>query len=300
MGRKAKTGLLDLIPEEFLRRTKTFVLRLVLSLAVVTILCCCFVILRNYVARLECHQVDARTLVPKALPSWATERMCRELACLPGIPARFSIMEPGICRRVAGAFEANPWVEEVISVRKVQPNRITVQMRLRRPVAAVRVRRQYYMVDAEGRRLTPAIDTWPEASADLPVILASTYKPPKLGEQWDSEGVKAGAAVARHLLYSRERIGARFVAIDVTNIGGRRNRYESDIVLITRKGTRVKWGRSPLLVNPPGELTPAQKISKMILFEKKRGPLSNFRYVDIRFDNAQHGPRTQMVSDLGR
>jgi len=87
-----------------------------------------------------------------------------------------------------------------------------------------------------------------------------------------------------------------FVAIDATNIDGRRSAVFPDILLITDKGTVVKWGRSPLLVNSPGELTPAEKILKMMVFEDKRGPLANYRYVDIRFDNVQHGPRLDSVA----
>jgi hypothetical protein len=240
--------------------------------------------------------VDARTLVPTSLPPWAGERIREDLGRLGDLPESFSIMDPGICRRVAEAFRKNPWVEEVTSVTKVQPNRVLVEMRLRRPVAGVRVRQKFYLVDAAAHRLTDAIDAWPQDENALPVVIANAWTLPETGEVWDSDGVKAGAAVAKYLLCNRERLGTHFVAIDVTNIGGCRNKYESDILLITQKGTYVKWGRSPLLVNPPGELTPEQKISKMILFEKARGPLSSFRYVDIRLDNAQHGPRIEMAS----
>jgi hypothetical protein len=39
----------------------------------------------------------------------------------------------------------------------------------------------------------------------------------------------------------------------------------------------------------------------MVLFEKQRGPLSTYQYVDIRFDNVLHGPRIQLVgNELGR
>ena len=304
MGRSSRSAgstpqLLEFIPEKVRHGTRTFLVRLVLTLAVVTILCSWFVILRSYVAHLDCYQVDARTLRPTVLPSWAGPAVRDELSVLPGIPSRFSIMSPGICERVAAAFERNPWVDEVLSVRKVYPRRILVELRLRRPVAGVLVGEKYYLVDAAAHRLTPPLDRWPKGPDTLPVLIVSTNLVPSPGKEWTSEDVKAGACVARTLLENREKLQTRFAAIDVTNIGGCRSALTSDILLITDKGTVVKWGRSPLLVNSPGELTPGEKIIKMILFEEKRGPLSSYRYVDIRFDNAQHGPRIDSVASRG-
>jgi len=292
---RRKYSVLDLIPAEFRRRAWTFVVRLYLTLAVATILCSCFVILRNYVAGLDCYQVATRTLVPRSLPSWAGQAVRRDLAVLPGLPKRFSIMEPGISERVARAFESNPWVAEVLSVRKVYPNRMVVQLRLRRPVAGVRVGGRFALVDASGHRLTAGIRRWPKGTEALPVIVAAEGLPPKVGEAWSSEGVRAGAAVAEALLAGRRELRTRFAAIDVTNVGGRRNRHKSDIVLVTHKGTQVSWGRQASDYSP-GELTADEKISKMVMFEEKRGPLSGYRYVDIRFDDVLHGPRLRVAS----
>ena len=270
--------------------------RLGLTLAVVTILCCMFVILRSYVANLDCYQVDASTLTPKVLPSWAGPAVRQDLSVLPGIPRRFSIMSPAICECVAAAFARNPWVDQVLSVRKIYPHRILVELKLRRPVAVVLMNQKYYLVDDAGRRLSRPIDKWPQAPGGLPVLFVSTELLPDPGDQWHNRGVKAGAAVARTLIDNRDKLMTRFVAIDATNIDGRRSAVFPDILLITDKGTVVKWGRSPLLVNSPGELTPAEKILKMMVFEDKRGPLANYRYVDIRFDNVQHGPRLDSVA----
>jgi len=294
--RAASRGLQELVPEGFIGRVRRFFTRLFLALVAVSILCCCFVILRNYVARLDCYQVDARTLIPRNLPSWADDSVKRAFTTLPGLPARFSIMESGICERIADAFEKNPWVDEVVAVRKVYPNRIFVEMRLRRPVAGVRVRGKTYLVDAFAHRLTDAQSSEPSGAEDPPIVISSVRRIPELGKAWAHDGVRAGTAVAEILRLSSERLRTHFAAIDVTNIGGCRNRRQSEIVLITHQGTTVKWGRSPLLVNSPGELTPEQKLTKMILFEEKRGALSDYRYVDIRFDDVQHGPRIRTLS----
>jgi len=288
--------LLDLVPKEVRRGVGFFFVRLALTLALVTILCCMFVILKSYVAHLDYYQVEASTLTPTVLPSWAGPAVRDDLSVLPGIPQRFSIMSPGICERVADSFRQNPWVDDVLSVRKLYPRRILVELKLRRPVAAVQVNHRYYLVDDAARRLSRPIDRWSQSPGALPVIIASTEILPDPGEVWNNRGIKAGASVARTLLDNRDRLMTRFAAIDVTNVDGRRSPVNSDILLVTDRGTVVKWGRSPLLVNSPGELTPAEKILKMVVFEQKRGPLGNYRYVDIRFDNVQHGPRIDSVA----
>jgi hypothetical protein len=284
-------------PAGFGEGAKAFAWRAFVVLAGAALVVSLMVILRSYVSRFDCYEVDARTLMPTALPSWAGAAVRRDLAVLPGIPARFSIMQPGICETIAKAFEANPWVDEVISVRKIYPNRVAVEMRLRRPVAGVRFAGRYYLVDANARRLTRGIQGWPQGTDALPVLLSSDATLPPLGEAWPGDAVKAGAAVAKTLLDHRDKLPTRFAAIDVTNIGPRRDIRKSDIILVTHEGTFVKWGRSPLLLNSPGELTPEEKIVKMMMFEKKAGPLSSFRYVDIRFDNIQHGPHVRELTD---
>ena len=255
------------------------------------------VLLRDYVSRFECYEVDARTLAPTQLPPWAGPAVRRDLSFLPGIPDRFSIMTPGICERVAEAFRMNPWVDDVTSVRKVYPNRLDVELVLRRPVAGVRVAGRYYIVDAWGRRLTEGIGGWPQGTDALPVIATADGTMPPLGGVWPSEAVKAGASVAKTLLDNRGKLPTRFAVIDCTNMGPRRDIRKSDIVLVTYEGTFVRWGRSPLVLNSPGELTPDEKVVKMVMFERKLGPLSSYKYVDIRFDNIQHGPHVRELTD---
>ncbi|HUU42962.1 MAG TPA: cell division protein FtsQ/DivIB, partial [Planctomycetota bacterium] len=220
-----------------------------------------------------------------------------DLARLPDLPRRFSIMSPGVCERVARAFEKNPWVDEVISVRKVYPNRIHVTLRLRRPVAGVRHGGRTYLVDGDGRRLGAGKTAWPDGTEALPVIVSTAKTLPESGEVWPDDGVQAGAAVARTLLSNRDEIRTRFQQIDVRRVGSATYYKEGEILLVTHQGTSVRWGRSPLLVHSPGELTPEEKIGKMIRFEQKRGPLSSYEYVDVRFENVHYGRRVRLVSD---
>ena len=95
----------------------------------------------------------------------------------------------------------------------------------------------------------------------------------------------------------RDRLETQFTHIDLTNFSHSPDWRQGDVHLITESGTLVKWGRSPLLVLP-GELTPEEKVAKMLQFESKRGPMSSYRYVDVRFDNVQHGPRLSTITAM--
>jgi hypothetical protein len=291
------SGLASLVPAGLLSGLGRFVVRLGLTLAVVTILCCCFIILRNYVSRLPGYQVHTRTVNCVSLPSWVSAGAKEELADVSDLPEWVSIMDRGLCAGVARSFQKSPWVDRVVSVRRIYPNRLGVELSLRQPVAAVGFRRGYYLVDASARRLSGSLRDKPIGRQEVPAVSSQTTILPGLGEVWPDEGVKAAAAVARALRDSRDALLTRFAAIDVTNVGGARDIHMSDIVLVTKEGTLVQWGRSPLLRNSPGELTAEEKVAKMITFEKKRGPMSGYRYVDVRFDDVQHGPPLHALSD---
>jgi hypothetical protein len=286
------------VPDGFRQKMRTFALRLGITLAVGTILVCMAIVLQKHVAGSEQFQVDATSLIPQKLPAWAGEMVRRDLASLPGLPDRFSIMEPGICLKVAEAFQRNPWVDEVILVKRVFPNRVFVSLRLRRPVAGVKYRGHYYLVDAEGRRLSDAATRWPRTAGAPPVIIAVPRGFPERGEPWENEAVRGATVIAGVLGGSSERLQTHFTEIDLTNSSRCPDWREGDAHLITDSGGFVKWGRSPLRVTP-GELTPQEKVAKMLQFEEKRGPIGSYRYVDIRFDNVQHGPRieTTVASD---
>ena len=258
-----------------------------------------FVLLRDYVSGLKCYQVDKLSLVPTELPMWAGRDVQTDLASLPGLPDRFSIMEPGICRRIEQTFQKNAWVDTVLTVKKLYPNRVHVRMSLRRPMAAVRAGGKYYLIDRDGRRLSRPLLEVPSGEFAVPLIIADSQRVPNRGKVWSSEGIRAAAVIARTLHVNRQKFATRFAEIDVRNIGGGKSRFRSEILLITSEGTVVKWGRSPLITNSPGELTPAEKVSKMSQFEERRGPMSGYQYVDIRFDNVQHGPRVRPAAGSG-
>lgn len=239
--------------------------------------------LERYFRKLERFQVYSDTLLLEQLPAWVTPEIRAELADLKDLPEKFSIVEPGICGKVARSFEVIPWVESVESVRRVFPNRMVVDLKLRKPIVGVKAGKYHYLTDARGYRLSAPLKDWPVQKFDLPLVVTRSVQfVPDRGEPWKDFGVLSGVAVQTYLM--KAPLQTRIKVIDLTNLNGRTDPRESEVVLWTERNTRIDWGRSPLRKNSPGELTPAVKIAKMVDFEHRNGPMSGFANVKVHFD----------------
>jgi len=184
--------------------------------------------MKTFVCQLERFQVSPATLTFTALPSWVTPKVQQQLAYIPDLPERFSILEPNLATRVAQAYERNPWVAEVRAVERHFPNRLTLALSLRRPVAAVRYRGSYYLADGEANRLPLRFRSWPQPEYRLPIVTGALTEPPRSGAQWQDEAVRAGCAVAQLLKTHGfvRRLGV--TVVDASNLGGRRRRGDPD------------------------------------------------------------------------
>jgi len=270
--------------------TEDVVARLILRLLLVAFIVVAGYLLiqemKGYVMGLERFQVSPATLSFTTTPSWVTPEIEQQLSHIPGLPERFSILEPGLAKRVAQSYQRNAWVAEVTLVERRFPNRLKVALVLRRPVAAVRYRGEYYLVDGQGVRLPMPFRSCPQPDFKLRIVTGARNQPPKSGAAWEDEAVQAGCAVAKLLQdYGFDRrLGV--TAVDATNLGGRLRRGEPDVVLHTASRTRILWGRSPLAWHPgDGSQTVARKLLYLKrLVEYRDIDLAGLDYADIRFD----------------
>jgi len=70
----------------------------------------------------------------------------------------------------------------------------------------------------------------------------------------------------------------------VSNLDGRVNRGESDIVLRTEVGTEIWWGRAPG-TKSVGERSVESKVAELSEIARKDS-LKKYRYIDLRFEPA--------------
>jgi len=250
--------------------------------------------MKGYVTGLERFQVSPATLTFTATPSWVTPEIGQQLTRLPDLPERFSILEPGLAKRVADAYERNAWVAEVKLVERHFPNRLQVALVLRRPVAAVRYRGAYYLVDGEAVRLPLRFGSWPQPDFQLPIVTGARTQPPRSGAVWQDEAVRAGCGVAKLLQTYGYGCQLGVTAVDAGNLGGRLRRGDPDIVLHTASRMRILWGRSPLAWQPGGG---SQTVTRKLLYLKRllddhEIDPNRLEYADIRFDRLLVKPRS--------
>src|SRR5262245_44780333 len=86
-----------------------------------------------------------------------------------GIVGEISLLDSNIVERVAAAFRAHPWVQDVVSVRREVATGIVAELKYRKPVAMVKVGEGLLPIDMTGV-LLPADDFLPEDAKRYPLI----------------------------------------------------------------------------------------------------------------------------------
>src|SRR5262245_44699904 len=88
-------------------------------------------------------------------PHWVPHDLVAQVVEQAALPEEVSLLDDRLVVDVAEAFRLCPWVEEVVSVSKSFPGRVTVVLNYRRPVAMVEVQAGHYPIDPHGVLLPP-------------------------------------------------------------------------------------------------------------------------------------------------
>ncbi len=213
------------------------------------------------------------------------------------LPASVSLLQPDLCRKVAMAFEAHPWVKKVESVRITGEPALRAVLEYRTPVAFIETTSGLYPVDVEGVILPP-VDFAMSDTQRLPRVKNIRSQPTAgVGNPWNDEVVKAGAVLAARLTPNQnmDRYWNRYQiksivapTIDETQLASKPiTRDDMTFELATTGGSRIVWGK------PPGaddlEPTVEQKIGRLEQYVSRFGsfdaPSGPYR-IDIRqFDS---------------
>jgi len=226
--------------------------------------------------RPEYHASAAQFRVTEP-PAWVPETLVAQALERARIPQDVSLLDEDLVEKIAAAFRAHPWVEEVVGVRKGSSAGIEVELHYRKPVAMVRTAAGLFPVDAGGV-LLPAADFSPGDVRRYPLI-DNVRTIPRGGEgaAWGDPLVASAARLADVLgeSWSRLELGSIYVPDAPAEPGAV---LDPIFELRTPGGTRIIWGRAPGSGHP-GELSPEQKIGRL---EKYRADFG-------RFDQP-HGP----------
>ena len=233
------------------------------------------------------HRAEYRVAVAQinvsTPPRWIPPDLVTQVFQSSGLSNDESIQDPTLSERIAAAFHTHPWIERVVSVRKLFPARVQVEVVYREPVAMVRGIDGHYPIDRHGV-LLPARDFSDADLARYPVIEGVASVPiGQLGEPWGDPAVTGAARVAAVLLKSNGD-ESWWTKLDLAAIKVPRrvvlagNDDDLEFRLQTRGGSEILWGRQPD-TRFPGELPVEQKLQRLADFHRDFGSLDD-----------QHGP----------
>jgi hypothetical protein len=195
-------------------------------------------------------QVSPESLVTEALPAWmpapVAEAVRADLRALPPV----SIFSPSLESTLVERLTASPWIAGVPRIERMFPNRVRIEIDVRRPVAVQRDGDDRLLLDADGRVLhresarTPAPFPYPV----LAIEGTRAPKPPRPGEVATDDRVRsavyASAEILDHLALWRERLpDVHLAAIDLDRDEKGTVAMPGEVILVTRGGVRIRWGR---------------------------------------------------------
>lgn len=163
-------------------------------------------------------------------------------AALRGIDA--SALEESTVEAVGRKLEKCPWVKDVVTVRRVYPDTLEVDVTLREPHLAVRWGATYLRVDAAGVRL-PGEDRVPPATLCWPVVTGVTMAPPPPGQLWNTADLRAAFEMIGVIESSPMLQKLRIAEMDLSNLDGRIRPGGCEIVLRLAEGCEISWGSAP-------------------------------------------------------
>lgn len=222
--------------------------------------------------------------VSLALPNWISEQGKVKVHDLVLSQSEQNQFSRNLTESIAFAYEQNPLYKRVVSVKREFPNKIKVALELRKPVAEIKSKRKHFLVDGSGVRLPSKYYNWPIDNEHSVYIVVNKLKDvPSSGQPWKDKRVLAGVDLVKFLRRNNADKLLAIKSIDVSNVGKRFLTKKSDIVLLTKSGTKIKWGCSTLC-RELNELSDAEKLRNLYSVARVAGKdFSGMEYVDVRW-----------------
>jgi hypothetical protein len=228
-------------------------------------------------------------------PVWMSDFLALQIADT--IPKNSSsAFDHDLLVKAVAALKKNPWVSSVNQVRRVygdQPgDTLEIDCDFRAPVALVKWGQYYWLIDNDGYLLP---EQYTSAQLDkitigrdgrtcLRVIDGVKQPPPDMGHKWVGGDLTAGLDLIK-LLYGKLFVD-EVTSVDVSNFAGRISRGDPQLVLLTRYGTQVWWGRPLNAKDFFVEVSPARKLEMLRAVVQKEGRIdANQAFLDVRYDN---------------
>lgn len=220
-------------------------------------------------------------------PTWVPsewEAQAREIAAA---RTQFSVFDDAAVDALRAEYEALPWVKSVSAVERKLPRTIQLAVTPRAPVALVEAGGERLLVDEQGCVLPRGTFDGTVISLLSRITRRNAFaEVPSPGQVWNDEGVADGISVALTLpRLAHYAPGIQIVEIDVTNSQGRIDPQETEVLLVTSNGVKIKWGRAPRTARF-GELSPDVKFANLAEVARQFPGLAGVSCINLRFDQA--------------
>ena len=200
-------------------------------------------------------------------PDWVHTDIRAEVFRSACLDRPLSIMDDDLTERIKDAFSLHPWVAKVRQVTKHHPARVKVDRDYRRPVCMVDIVTGLLPVDANGV-LLPFDDFSPVEASRYPRLVGiDTVPVGPPGESWGDARVIGGAEIADALSDVWKPWRLWQIIASPSGIES-----ESSYTLLTRGGTRIRWGLAPGS-KVPGELPVSDKLARLQQYVRQYGTL---------------------------
>ncbi len=251
-------------------------------------------------------------VILKNRPVWMSDYLADQVVSAVQPVGAHSTFDRQLLVDIGDALKGNPWIKNVVAVRRAfaqhPGDTVEVDCVYRVPLALVHWKDYFWLVDSEGVKLPeqftanqlPRVMHGRDGKIQFRIIEGVRSVPVESGYQWLGDDLSAGLELAKYLYgqpYAEE-----VQRIDVGNFAGRSDAKEAQLILLTDRGTEVRWGRPIGAKDFFVEVSVAQKLSYMSRVFAKYGRVdANQPWIDIRFDKVTYpsGAEQQARADSG-
>jgi len=234
-------------------------------------------------------------IVLKNRPAWMSDFLAGEIAKLARPAGTRSAFDHKLLVETYEALATNPWIKSIKQVRRVYGEKpadtLEIDCDYRAPIALVKWGDFYWLVDGEGVKLpeaytaqqVPKIVMGRDKQLSIRIIEGIKQPPAEPGSKWQGEDLAAALEMVKILFH--KPYAEEIVKVDVSNFGGRKDKKEAQVVLITKYATEVRWGRPISSSDFFVEVPPAQKLSYLQAIYEEVGRVDgNHPWIDVRYD----------------
>jgi hypothetical protein len=254
-----------------------------------------FRVCQLYVDRRLAFPTEPPRIVLANRPAWMTDYLAEEIIKTAEPIGLHSAFDHKLLVDIVNSLQTNPWVKKVNCVRRLFDQKpgdtVAIDCEYRAPAALVKWGQYYWLVDSQGVKLPeqytaeelPRIMLSPDKHINVRIIDGVSHPPTESGAIWPGQDLAVGLEMAR--LLTGNDWAEQIRDIDVRNFDGRRDPSSAQIVLVTRFGTQVRWGRPPGAKDAFVEAPATNKLAALqdIYNEDKRID-ANQPWIDVRFD----------------